>query len=82
MKIKQKIYYSPEEIEGVTLTPEPTNPVTPTPTPPDPQLLARISQLEKDNAELREAYEKSKAPTPPTPFNKQNIINLFGKEFD
>lgn len=58
------------------------------PTPNQPQsptveeLQARITQLEKDNAELRESYESTLNPQPPTPYNRQDIIKTFGKEFD
>lgn len=56
----------------------------PTPTPQETitQLQARITQLEKDNTELRTAYDKSKNPQEPKPFNRKDIISIFGKEFE
>lgn len=70
-------YFSPEE---------PTSDPNPAPQPNQQQtieqLQARITQLEKDNTELRTAYDKSKNPQEPKPFNRKDIISIFGKEFE
>lgn len=78
-------YFSPDDPSGNTTPPDPQPqqpPTTPNPQETITQLQSRITQLEQANAELRTAYDKSKNPQPPTPFNRKDIISLFGKEFE